>query len=201
MCIRDRRLNSSAGVKRLCLAALSHMLQHTSVDASHERIRGVYPHLPQFRSITEVSASWGSGSELLPPVMDLEHIDTEPASKLDRLRSPTTSVSSYDASSSSSSDEKGPADMQDVDQAEKDEMFLASITWAAPPRGLLHWTRPSLLRTPLCSSRTLAAHSTEVGIGILSATTAMANGRSQCPACLSKLDNQQARAVVNHLLS
>lgn len=124
------RLETAAGVRRLCLAAMRHLLQHVA-DPSWSRLRAVVPHLPQLRRLCEESELWGLGTAPVPP--------PEP-------RSPTECVSSSnDSSKSPSSDESwAPRFSHDVE----------GLIFVRPSHGMWHVTEEYGSYTPHCCAKT-----------------------------------------------
>ena len=61
----SQRLESAAGVRRLCLAALHHLLKH-DMEPSWLKLRGVLSHMPRMQELANASKSWGHGVECLP---------------------------------------------------------------------------------------------------------------------------------------
>ena len=83
------RLESAASVRRLCLAAIHHLLKNDP-EPSWLKLRGVLSHLPRLRDLVDSSSSWGRGVGRLPAPSSASHSPTDRATGSEAKKFPAT---------------------------------------------------------------------------------------------------------------
>ena len=159
------RLETAAGVRRLCLAAIAHLLKHVTNPPTWLRLRGVLPHVQSLRQIVASSESWGPGTEAVP------RPEEEP-------RSPTERMSSSSESSSSQPSSDESCHVLDIPQSVEDLIFVR------PQHGMWHVTAERYSLTPSCCAKSFRPKGVRWAHGH---TAALENPGRFCSLCLARL--------------
>ena len=162
------RMEAVAQVRRVCIAAVSHLLKHVP-NASMDRLTSVAKFLPQFRDQAS-SQEWGpfGGTTFSPECL--------PAP--DEVSCPSTSVATA-ATAIDSSDSSSSSPSESDDDAQ-DEPTIDNFQWIAPRYGLVHVKKDENLLMPFCRKIELKPNCDQ-GVGFDRA--ALLN-RPWCPACI-----------------
>ena len=159
------RLETAAGIRRLCLAAIAHFLKHVTNPPTWLRLRGVLPHVQSLRQIVASSESWGPGTEAVPGPKE------EP-------RSPTERMSSSSDSSSSQPSSDESCHVLDIPQSVEDLIFVR------PQHGMWHVTAERDSLTPSCCAKSFRPKGVRWAHGH---TAALENPGRFCSLCLARL--------------
>ena len=183
----EARLEATAQVKRLCLAAVLHLCRWASREEkviTWEHLAGCIKSIPRFEAKVR-QAAWGHDPGPAPPPADVPSASGT---------SEAESLESSGQSSTASSDSRTTAPESDEGEVGQLDTFpphmLEAIDWVAPLRSRqVHVRREVDLSTPDCPVQPLC-HTRVYTIGFITGTgveAAAPLGRQWCAGCLQKL--------------